>query len=90
MNAAGIPSILDVLVEHNAVNGTLHAALVEREEAMADAMRMAAVQFNLYPQIVSEVLASLEFGRILSEEERTYIHREFHLLMEELSRQQGQ
>jgi hypothetical protein len=64
--------------------------LVEREEGLADMLRMAGIQFGLYPQIVSEVLASVEMGAPMESPQRDLIHAQFVALMEELQRQHGQ
>jgi len=68
----------------------LVAALVAREESMADMMRMAGLQFGLFPQIVSEVFAEIGFGEPISEQQRTMIRQQFNTLMEELQRQHGE
>jgi hypothetical protein len=66
------------------------AALVAREESMADMMRMAGLQFGLYPQIVSEVFAEIGVGEPISEQQRTMIRSQFTALMEDLQRQHGE
>lgn len=67
----------------------LVAALVAREESMADMMRMAGLQFGLYPQIVSEVFAEIGVGQPISEQQRVMIRQQFVALMEELQQQHG-
>jgi hypothetical protein len=62
-------------------------ALVQREEAIADTLRMAGVQFGLYPQIVAEVLAEVEMGEPITRAQRTLIRQQFEALMVELQRQ---
>ena len=69
-------SIADIVNQHYADPATpppesLTAALVQREQAMADLLRMAGVQFGMYPQIVAEVLAEIEMGEPISVEQRT-------------------
>jgi uncharacterized protein Yka (UPF0111/DUF47 family) len=66
----------------------IQAALVEREDAVADFLRMAARQFGLFPQIVAEVLAETGLGTAPSPEVRNMIHRQFHELMQQVERAQ--
>lgn len=87
-------NIMEVLAAHGldtddeAVKA-LGASLLSREDAIADSLRMAGVQFGLYPQIVAEVLAEVEMGTPPNEEERALIRAQFVNLMEELRRQHG-
>lgn len=75
---------------HGATNwADLEAALVEREEAMADILRLAGAQFGLFPEIVAEVLAQVGIGRPISTEQRAMIHANFHALMERLQSERG-
>jgi len=93
MNRAGIASITEVVTRHyddpaSPPPEALIKALTDREDALADVMRVAGQNFGLYPQIVAEVLADLEFGHPLPQAEREMIHHQFDLLMDELRRQQ--
>ena len=63
---------------------TLIDALVGREEAMAVSLRLAGVQFGMYPQIVAEVLAEVGMGVPMSEQERLLIRQQFQALMEQI------
>jgi len=95
MNSAGIPSIHEVVAHHYEDPATpppeaLVSALINREEALADTMRMAGVQFGLYPQIVAEVLAELQFGAPITDAQRTLIKAQFVQLMNELAAQAGE
>ena len=63
----------------------LTAALIEREQAMADTLHQAGMQFGLFPQIVAEVLAQVEMGEPVSTEQRSLIHSQFHMLMEQIA-----
>lgn len=67
----------------------LTGALVERENVMADMLRLAGMQFGLFPQIVAEVFAEVGIGSPVDEEARRLIHEQFTALMEELQRQHG-
>lgn len=60
-------------------------ALVQREQAMADTLHQAGMQFGLFPQIVAEVLAQVEMGESISTEQRAMIHSNFHVLMEQFA-----
>lgn len=68
----------------------LTGALIAREDTMADAFRLAGMQFGLYPWIVAEVFADVGIGTPPSEQERQMIHQSFVAGMEELRRQFGQ
>lgn len=69
--------------------GAVEAALVNREDAMAEVMHLAGAQFGLFPQIVAEVLAEVGLGTPRSDEEREMIRRSFNELMENLRRAQS-
>lgn len=58
--------------------------LIDRENNMADMLRLAGQQFGLYPEIVAEVLASVGMGTQPSPEERQLIRNNFVALMERL------
>lgn len=82
-------SIADIVTRHYADPATpppesLIASLMEREEAMADVLRQAGLQFGLFPQIVAEVLAQVEMGQPIPTEQRAMIHSQFHALMEQI------
>ena len=69
----------------------LEAALMEREDGMADLLRLAGAQFGVYSEIVSEVLAQIGIGTPLPEDQRQYIRQQFIALMTRLrDEQQGQ
>lgn len=59
-------------------------ALVAREQAMADTLHQAGMQFGMFPQIVAEVLAQVEMGEPVSIEQRALIHGQFVALMEQI------
>jgi hypothetical protein len=86
-------SIADIVIRYMPDNGPrtdLINALVNREEGMAEALRMAGMQFGLYPQIVSEVLAQVEMGRPIEAVQREFIRVQYVGLMEELQRQHNE
>lgn len=66
---------------------TLHAALVAREDNMADMLRLAGQQFGAAPFAVAEVIAQVGLGTTPSEEERALIRASFIAGMEDLRRQ---
>lgn len=87
---AEIPSIEEVVRQH--VNSAadrmvLVEALVEREEQIADVLRMSGSDFGLFPEIVAEVLAAIGLGRPMPVEQRVMIHNNYHALMERLRRE---
>jgi len=59
-------------------------ALIDREDRVADVLRMAGAQFGLYPQIVAEVLAEVGIGTPVPEEARAMIRQQFLALMQQL------
>lgn len=65
----------------------LETVLVAREDEMADNLRLMAIQFGLYPEIVAECLAQVGLGAPLSEEMRALVHTNFTQLMERLRRE---
>jgi hypothetical protein len=67
----------------------VEAALINREDAMAEVMFLAGMQFGLFPQIVAEVLAEVGLGTPKSDEEREMIRRSFLNLMEALRQAQS-
>lgn len=82
----GIRTIREVVEADSGDVEALVAALEERENDMADVLRSAGMQFGLFPEIVAEVLATLEMGSPMSTEQRAMIHSNFHIRMERLNR----
>ena len=82
-------SIADIVNRYNNLSDeearALVQALVDREEAMADTLRQAGMQFGLFPQIVAEVLAQVEMGEPIPTTQRALIHSQFHVLMEQIA-----
>lgn len=62
--------------------------LVAREDELADTLRLAAVQFGLYPQIVAKVFADVGVGTPPSEEGKALINSQYVQLMMELQQAQ--
>lgn len=64
--------------------------LLEREDRIADLLRIAGAQYGVYPQIVSEVIASIGIGTPPTEEERALIRQNYINLLAWLREQHGQ
>lgn len=62
----------------------LEAALVAREDGIADVLRLAGQQFGLMPEIVAEVLAEVGLGTPPDEVTRDLIRTNYVALMERL------
>jgi hypothetical protein len=86
-------TIAEVLAAHSVDTETewgaaLLAALINREDAKCDLLRLAGAQFGLYPAIVAEVLAEVGLGEPISDEQRILIRNQFNTLMAQLREQQ--
>ena len=85
------PSGLDVIVHQylprTETSAALVEALMEREAAVADILRLAGMQFGLFPEIVAEVLAQVGLGRPIEAAQREHIRHNFQALMECLHEQ---
>lgn len=80
-------SIAQIVAAHVNEGGSPEALigrLVDREESAADHLRLAAIQFGLFPEIVAEVLAEAGLGAPLTAEHRALIRSNFVALMERL------
>lgn len=82
--SGSIEGILDRYTLDDETKAHMVAALVEREDGIADILRLAGAQFGMYPQIVAEVLAEAGLGSPLAEPERAMVRRQFIELMEQL------
>lgn len=75
------------------VRPSLEAALMEREDDMADQLRIAGAQFGAMPEFVAEVLVQIELGTPPSSEARVMIRQGFETrlawLQEEYRRMTG-
>jgi hypothetical protein len=81
------PSIESVLDQHlGARPPSLAEALVEREEQIADILRIVGVQWGVLPPIMAEVFAQIGLGRPISTEQRALIHSQFHRAVEAIQR----
>jgi hypothetical protein len=72
------------------VQADLVKRLVERDEAMADALRVAADQYGTFPQIVAKVLMDLGLGDPEpSDEYTTHVNTQFQELLRHLREEHG-
>jgi len=81
-------SIAEIVARYNLPadqKTNLTAALVAREQGMADILRQAGMQFGLFPQIVAEVLAEVEMGEPIPEDQRVMVRQQFQGLMEQIA-----
>jgi len=84
-----VTSLDHVLGQFEGVPDGLKQALMDREDNIADMLRLAGAQYGTFPQIVAEVLCQAGLGTPPSAEERLMIHNQFHAVIEELRRQFG-
>jgi hypothetical protein len=88
-----VNTINEILRAHGVASAPLEAALVEREDEIADLLRLNGQQFGVYPEIVAEVIVGIGLGSPPDETVREMIRRQFVDLMERLQeeyrRQQG-
>jgi len=84
-----VTSLDQVLNQFQGVPDGLKQALMDREDNIADMLRLAGAQYGTFPQIVAEVLCQVGLGTPPTTEERAMIHNQFHAVIEELRRQFG-
>jgi len=88
---SAIPSIKEVvdasIREGRVYRTEMVSNLIAREDAIADALRMAGAQFGVYPEIVAKVLMDLELGTPPTPEVARMIQQQFIDLMERLQQQ---
>lgn len=89
---SAVPSIREV-VEATLPAGesteVIVAALIEREQSMADALRELAVAFGLHAEIVAQILAiDVPMGEPTTVEQKAYVHQQYVNLVRRL--QSGQ
>lgn len=68
----------------------LVAALVEREDEVADMLRLAGIQFGVYPAIVAKVFKDVGLGTPPDETLAALIDAQFVALMEAFQRAHDQ
>lgn len=79
-----IQSIVDQWHLNQEPPEVLVTRLIEREQAMAEALLTIGNGLDLHIELVAEVLAGLEMGRPKTPEERRYIHMQVHALQDRL------
>lgn len=80
----GIDQVVALARSNGLTDEQLVAALVEREELMADFLRTRGSQLGAMPAFVAEALAEIGMGRPLTSEHREYVHRQYHAVMDQL------
>jgi len=63
--------------------------LTDREEMLADYLRLAGIQFGVFPQIMAKVFMDAGLGRSIPESQQAMVNRQFTELMVEFRRQMG-
>lgn len=75
--------------EGQVYRSALIRALQEREDAMADNIRLAGVQFGAYPELTAKVLMDIGLGTPPSPEAQEHINTQFAGRLEWLQQQFG-
>ena len=65
----------------------LIAALQQREDQIADFLRLAADQLGTYPEFVAFIMAQARLGSPVDEEAMGFLHQRFHARMEWIRQQ---
>lgn len=89
------PTVAEIVDRHrNLIGSTIAnemiAALQDREDNMADLIRLAGVQFGTFPELVAKVLMDVGLGTPPDEALRNHINEQFAGRMEWLRQQFGQ
>ena len=79
-----IDSVLNEFDLNSITHLQLEQRLVQREDAICDLLRMAGIQFGLYPEIVAEVFAEVGLGSPIPAAQREMVRNQFTALMERL------
>lgn len=82
------PMSIDSVLNEFDLNSVLHhrieKRLLDREDAICDLLRMAGIQFGLFPEIVAEVFAEVGLGSPIPSAQREMVRNQFTALMERL------
>lgn len=81
-----IAALVDQWVAEGAPPEVLTARLVEREEQVADVLRLAGQSYGVLPQIMAEVFAQIRLGTPISTEQRALIHSQYHRVIDAIHR----
>ena len=84
------PKSVELILDESTSRESTIKALKEREEAIADFLRLAGMTFGLYPEVVAEVLAQSGLGLELTAEQREYVHSNYINLINRLAEENGQ
>lgn len=87
-----LPTVRDVVDRHrNLIGDTvadqLIADLYQREDLVADFLRLAGTQLGTFPEFVAKVLTDAGLGTPVSTEEQAYLNQQFAARMEWLQQQ---
>jgi len=81
-----IPTLREILERHSAGEALLRD-LLEREDTIADFLRLAGVQFGTFPELVAKVLMDAGLGTPPTPELREHINQQFAARLMWLSEQ---
>lgn len=81
-----LEEILDSFQLETEVRDTLLARLRDREDGIADYLRLAGMQLGMMPGLVSGVIVNSTLGTPLGDEEKLLIAEQFNAAIEELRR----
>lgn len=82
-------TIEEIVGQNHDAPDALIAALTDREDKIADNIRMAAIQFGAMPQFTAKVLMDLGLGSPVSEEQRALIDAQFLDTINQMREQVG-
>lgn len=77
------PTVAEVVTRHlndsdsEPARDALVADLIEREDLIADQLRVAGSQLGTFPELVAKVLADVGLGTPVSEEQMVYLNQQF-------------
>jgi hypothetical protein len=75
---SAIPTVKDVVESHEGADkDALIAALIEREDQIADHLRVAGAQLGTFPEFVAKVLADTGLGTPVDAETKMLLNRQF-------------
>lgn len=82
-----LDEVLDQVPVSDDVREALKAQLLEREDAIADAIRDWAARLGAYPELTAEVVCMVGLGTPVDTATRAHIHSQFHWRIRQI--QQG-
>lgn len=87
MTTLFIPTLHSIVENHYEEGAErLEAALLEREDLIADALRLFGANFGLYPEVVSEVLTNaIPLGTPQSEAAKVFVRLQYEALVQRLN-----